>query len=82
MLTEREKNNLKEAIKDIDISLPKEEKELSDAKRCLEYMKLNYYDASIEKEITEILKFHVNDVKEIIRQHYSERDNYKTVLKE
>lgn len=82
MLTEKSKNNFREAIKDLDESIPKDEEGLKDAEKCLEYMGLNYYDKDIEKKIAEILKFYTNDLKELVRQHHNERDAYKKVLKD
>ena len=81
MLTEKGKKNFKEAIKDLEASISKEQKELFTAAKCWEYMHSNYYDAGIEKEIVRIIKFYLNDLKELFRQHCDEMDAYKHVLK-
>lgn len=79
-LTEREINNFKEAIKDLEESIPKTEKELNDAKECLEYMSLNYLDENIEKKIAEILKFYINDVQESLDNTKKEKQYYEDYL--
>jgi len=79
-LTERAINNFKKAIKDLDESIPKTERELSDAKECLEYMSLNYYDENIEKKIVDILNFYTNDVQNTLDNAEIEKEYYEDYL--
>lgn len=79
-LNEREINNFKEAIKEVGESITKTEKELSDTKDCLEYMSLNYVDENIEEKIVDILKFYINDVKEILDNARKEKEYYEEYL--
>jgi len=53
-----------------------DKKELSKVEECLAYMNLNEYDKRIEDNIIGILEFYVNDLKEQIENHKSERENY------
>lgn len=81
-LTKQEANNFKEAIKELNESIPETEKDLKDAKECLEYMSLNYVDENIEKKIVSILKFYTKDVKELLKNAKSEKEYYEKYLKE
>lgn len=53
-----------------------EKKELAKSKMCLYYMDLNEYDEKIENQIKEIIKFYIDDLKNQISQHKSERKTY------
>ena len=51
-------------------------KELAKSEECFCYMGLNEYDEHIENNIKGILKFYINDLKDQISQHKSEKETY------
>jgi len=81
-MTEGEKNNLEKAIKDSDEEILKCEEEVTELKECLESIELNYYKKRIEKNIVKFLKFHLDNVEDLIIQRKCEKDGYESALKE
>ena len=79
-LTKQEINNFKEAIADLNISIPEEEKELRESKKCLEYMNLNFYDENIEKKIIAILEFYINDLKNNLDFSKGQQETYEDII--
>jgi len=82
MLTKREKNNLEEAIKDSDEEIKKCKQEKDELKECLRSFELNYQEERIDKNIIKFLKFHLENVEELITQRKCEKDGYESALKE
>ena len=81
MLTEKEKNNLEEAVKDCDEEIKKCKEEVAELKECLESIGLNYYKGRIEKNIVKFLKFHLVNVEELVAQRECEKSGYESCIK-
>ena len=79
-LTKQEMNNFKEAVDGLKESIPKEEKELDESKKCFEYMSLNYYDEKIEKKIAGILEFYVKDMKATLDSNKGQQKTYEEII--
>jgi len=80
MLSEKEKNNLEEAVKNCNEEIGKCKEEVDELKECLESIELNYYDARIEKNTVKFLKFHLGNVNDLITQRECEKSGYEECL--
>ena len=64
------------AIEELDEIILIEKKELAQSEECLCYMGLNEFDERIENNIKDIIKFYIEDLKNQISQHESEKETY------
>lgn len=79
-LNKQELNNFKEAVEGLKESIPKEEKENLESKRCLEYMSENYYDENIEKKIAGILEFYIKDLESTLDFNKGQQKTYEEII--
>ena len=76
------KNAYQKSVDEVSEIILVEKKELAKAEECLCYMGLNEYDERIEDNIKGILEFYINDLKEQVSQHESEKESYQKELKQ
>lgn len=81
MLTEKEKNNFEEAVKDCNEEIGKCKEEIAELKECIDSIEQNYYEERIEKNIVKFLKFHLVNVNELVTQQECEKSSYENCIK-